>query len=824
MNEKQTILIVDDSEMNRALLIDILGEDYNFIEAEDGRKAVLLLKQNTHVDLMLLDITMPEMDGFQVLETMQKFHWIDEIPVIMISAAEDYSFVARSYDLGATDFIHRPFDAYIIRRRINNTLALYAKQKRLMQIVADQIYEKEKNNNLMISILSHIVEFRNSESADHVIHIRSATELLLRTLLKKTDAYNLTEADVALITTASALHDIGKIDIPESILNKPGRLTHEEFEIMKTHTTIGAHILEGLTSLKDDPLVKVAHDICRWHHERWDGRGYPDGLFGEQIPISAQVVALADVYDALTSERCYKAAFDHDTAIRMILRGECGAFSPLLLDCLQEAAPQLRTVFLPKGETYLTAREAERLTSEILNEDSMPRHDQSAQAIQSLQERLDFLASCSGGIQFEYDALSGLTTLTDWNSPSVDRRSVHDFSEAKNRRPISAKDYQRYLTALNAATQQYPEFSMSLMLPAGRDYHWFDMRVRTLWSPFEPGKLVGAVGQLTDAQRPKRYSTLRPNAPAAAETKSPADSDELSNLDYLQAIFDIVRFVDPSTASIMEVDDSGVLRRTEQSCYALWSRGVNCEDCIAARALVEKSTLCKLEFTDTEMFFVIAKYVCVNGTACIMELVSRVDGGRWIDANGTRLLLDRSRGEDRKLFQDPLTGAYSRRYFENYRPHLEGMEAVAIIDVDRFKHINDTYGHQIGDAALRDIALTIQSCIRGSDVLIRYGGDEFLLLFPRLAPEHLPAKEEQIQAAVSKIVMPEYPDVRLSVSIGGVSRVRPLEEAIRQADHLMYSDKSRLCTTPPVDPPATPESTPSAYFGENGHPAPGWDG
>ena len=803
MREKQTILIVDDSEMNRALLMDILGEDYDFIQAEDGRKAVLLLKQNTHVDLMLLDITMPEMDGFQVLETMQRFHWIDEIPVIMLSAAEDYSFVARSYDLGATDFIHRPFDAYIIRRRIENTLALYAKQKRLMRIVEDQIYEKEKNNNLMIGILSHIVEFRNSESADHVLHIRSATELLLRTLLKKTDAYDLTEADVALITTASALHDIGKIDIPEAILNKPGRLTQEEFEIMKTHTVIGAQILEGLTAQRDEPLVKVARDICRWHHERWDGRGYPDGLIGEQIPISAQVVALADVYDALTGVRCYKAAFDHDTAIRMILRGECGAFSPLLLDCLQEAAPQLRTVFLPEGESYLTAREAERLTNEILQEDSLPRQGHSACVLHSMQEQMNFFAACSGGIQFEYDALSGLTTLIDWNSPSADRRSVHDFSRAENRRPIREEDYRHFRAALDATTRQCPEFSMGLTLRTGQESRLFHMRVRALWSCAQPEQRIGAVGQLIDTQQPKRYATFAPDV-SDREGAGPASCSRLRELECLRAVFDIARFVDPTSGSVLEMDSTGVLRRTEQSCFALWSRGDTCEECISARALAEKTTHIKLEFTDTEMFVVLAEYLCVNGTDCVLELASRVDNGRWIDADGTRLLLDRSRGEERKLFRDPVTGAYARRYFENYRTHLEGMEAVAIIDVDRFKYINDTYGHPIGDAALRSIAKAIQSCVRSSDVLIRYGGDEFLLLFSKLAPEYLPAKAAQIRAAVSEIVMPECPDVRLSVSIGGVSRVRPLKEAIRQADHLMYSDKSRLCAPPQTETAAPP--------------------
>ena len=235
----------------------------------------------------------------------------------------------------STDYISRPFDMAVVHRRVVNTLMLYGKQKRLMQLVADQIYENEKSNSLMITILSHIVEFRNGESGMHVLHIRTFTEMILRKLITMTDKYPLTETEISLITMASALHDIGKINIPETILNKPGKLTQEEFEIMKTHTTIGDKILHELPFEQDAPLVKTARQICHWHHERYDGRGYPNGLKGDDIPIGAQAVALADVYDALTSERCYKKAFDHDTALHMILNGECGAFNPLLMECLQ---------------------------------------------------------------------------------------------------------------------------------------------------------------------------------------------------------------------------------------------------------------------------------------------------------------------------------------------------------------------------------------------------------------------------------------------------------------------------------------------------------
>ncbi len=246
MSEKERILIADDSAMNRAILTEMLGDGYEILEAEDGRQAVSILQTDASVDLLLLDIMMPNMDGFDVLTMMNKYHWIDEIPVIMISAENASSFVERAYDLGATDYISRPFDMAVVRRRVINTLMLYAKQKRLVRLVAEQIYEKEKSSSTMINILSHIVEFRNAESGLHVLHIQTATDILLRTLVQKTDKYGLTAADIFLIRTASALHDIGKISIPESILNKPGKLTKEEFETMKTHTTIGADILDKL--------------------------------------------------------------------------------------------------------------------------------------------------------------------------------------------------------------------------------------------------------------------------------------------------------------------------------------------------------------------------------------------------------------------------------------------------------------------------------------------------------------------------------------------------------------------------------------------------
>ena len=337
------LLIVDDSEMNREILKEILGKEYRILEACDGNEALEMLEQyGTEISLVLLDIIMPKMDGFEVLAYMNRDKWIEDIPVIMISSEGSESYIRRAYELGASDYISRPFDAKVVYQRVINMIKLYAKQRRLIHLVTDQIYEKEKNNRMMTGILSQIVEFRNGESGLHVLHINILTQLLLEKLMRKSENYDFSWSQQHMIATASALHDIGKIGIDEKILNKPGKLTKEEFEAMKQHTIIGARMLDRLEMYHDEEMMKYAYEICRWHHERYDGKGYPDGLKGEEIPISAQVVSLADVYDALVSDRVYKKAYSHEKAMEMILNGECGMFNPLLLECLVEIQDKVR--------------------------------------------------------------------------------------------------------------------------------------------------------------------------------------------------------------------------------------------------------------------------------------------------------------------------------------------------------------------------------------------------------------------------------------------------------------------------------------------------
>lgn len=343
LQSKPQILLVDDSAMNRMMLTEILGDSYHILEVENGRECMEKLQAEAgNIALVLLDINMPVMDGFEVLKAMNANHTIEDIPVIMISSEDSDATIRRSYELGASDYVNRPFDARIVYRRVTNTIKLYAKQRRLVQMVSEQIRARENNTDMLVGVLSHIVEFRNGESGAHVRHIRIITELLLRRLLEISSRYSITAEQQDMIPLASALHDIGKIGIDEKVLNKPGRLTPEEFEVMKTHSMLGAQMLHDLDNFAEQPLLQTAYEIARWHHERWDGRGYPDGLKGDEIPISAQLVSLADVYDALTSERCYKKAFSHEKAVQMILNGECGAFNPLLLQCLTDIQADLK--------------------------------------------------------------------------------------------------------------------------------------------------------------------------------------------------------------------------------------------------------------------------------------------------------------------------------------------------------------------------------------------------------------------------------------------------------------------------------------------------
>lgn len=495
---RETILIVDDSAMNRMLLSDILADTYNIIEAEDGEQAIAILQQHaSEISIVVLDMVMPKVDGFGVLEAMNENRWIQFLPVVSISTESSPEFVERAYSLGVTDFINRPFDELIVIRRVSNTIKLYAKQRKLTNMVANEIFEKERNGSLMITILSHIVEFRNGESGMHVINIGTLTEILLNQISKKDDRYYLPYAERDLIVKASALHDIGKISIPEEVLNKPGKLTDEEFEAMKQHTVIGYQMLSDL-GFQDEPLVKVSREITRWHHERYDGRGYPDRLKGDEIPLSAQIVSLADVYDALTSERVYKPAFSHEKAVQMILNGECGAFNPLLLECLVEAQEEIRQGLAQPNKTFNSYEDLKSIAPAIQDAETLDVTEYALDQLENEREKNHFLTEISRQLQFDYNKSLDLLHIPVWAAKRLGTSAqIKDPLHTEALANLISNDLVELLSkAIAETTPQEPLVRLDCTVTSNGEAYDCIIITKTVWSQEEEPTLVGVIGKI----------------------------------------------------------------------------------------------------------------------------------------------------------------------------------------------------------------------------------------------------------------------------------------------------------------------------------------
>lgn len=582
---KQKILIADDSEMNRELLAAILEEEYDIIQVNDGVQAVdCLQRQAEEISLLLLDIVMPHMDGFEVLSYMNKEHWIDAIPVVIISSENSPIYIKRGYDLGATDFIGKPFDANMVLRRSANAILLGAKQRRMTSIVSNQIYEREKSSKLMINILSHIVEFRNGESGLHVLHIQTITEMLLRQLVQKeNNRYALSKEQIRMITTASALHDIGKISIPDEILNKPGRLTAEEFAVIKGHSMAGANMLSELPlDQKEEPLVKTAYEICRWHHERYDGGGYPDGLKGEEIPVSAQVVALADVYDALTSERCYKDAYSHEKAIEMILAGQCGAFNPLMLECLLDISSSLKKKMGYKSKERYEQTDLSDIASRF-HDFEMDSSEKIVQQLEFERMRYNFLAEGSRNIVFTYTISPPLLTF---NQAGCKRSGITEpsFSPLQSgvlKDLVEEQSLKRLIRKITQATRETPDVVSNLLLTDGKNPCHYRCQCRVIWTDGAEKGYTGIVGKLTDIT--DDYMVMENVREEGLKVLEKDRSAEFSSfydrfkkcgfstdgteawllLQYLQISYDLVRYVDPITNKVIHIEKDGKCGRVK---------------------------------------------------------------------------------------------------------------------------------------------------------------------------------------------------------------------------------------------------------------------
>ena len=779
-----TILIVDDSELNRVMLAAMLGENYEILEASDGVEALSVIqKYETSIDLVLLDIVMPGMDGFEVLKVMNQKHWIDTIPVIMISAENDTSYMEKAYELGATDYIKRPYESYIIHRRITNTLMLYEKQRRLLNMVEEQIYEKEKNNSMMINILGHIVEFRNGESGPHVHHVQTMTRLLLQCLMKKTNSYNLTDEDVLIISTASALHDIGKIMIDEKILNKPGKLTKEEFEIMKTHSMLGASILKELPTYQKKTLVSVAYEICRWPHERYDGKGYPDGLKGEEIPISAQVVALADVYDALTSERCYKKAFSKEKAMEMILDGQCGALNPLLLECLKDFEEIIEVSLDMDAQMDVNPSLVTKVTEELLDSRIVEKASYSSWRLEKEQEKHKFFTAGLEEIQFEYDSTIEAVTLSEYGAKLLGLREVIIKPEQGEETFLGSENIKTLTKALHQTTPVNSEIRMKFLANYPEGQRWCQVIAKSLWSREEEPKYIGVLGRIIDIHE-KDTIYFDNNKDVTKGTK--AELKEM--VQQLEKVFDSVRLIDVESYEVIPVREKKSVYKSDK-CYNIFGKKETCKNCVSRKATVKKDQCSKIEFIGENIYETIAKYIEIEGHPYVLEMIYKMRDEMISDPLGRNDFIEGIKNYNQKFYRDVLTGVYNRRYYDEYAKNMTQMNALALIDGDNFGIINEKYGHAAGNIVIYHIAKMIENCIRCSDVLIRYEGDKFLLLMENISSQMFEMKLKRIAEAINNMVLEEYPHIRFSVTIGGVHGVLPLEEAFKEAYQLMEQGK-----------------------------------
>ena len=799
---KQKILIADDSEMNRELLAAILEEEYDIIQVNDGVQAVdCLQRQAEEISLLLLDIVMPHMDGFEVLSYMNKEHWIDSIPVVIISSENSPIYIKRGYDLGATDFIGKPFDANMVLRRSANAILLGAKQRRMTSIVSNQIYEREKSSKLMINILSHIVEFRNGESGLHVLHIQTITEMLLRQLVQKeNNRYALSKEQIRMITTASALHDIGKISIPDEILNKPGRLTAEEFAVIKGHSMAGANMLSELPlDQKEEPLVKTVYEICRWHHERYDGGGYPDGLKGEEIPVSAQVVALADVYDALTSERCYKDAYSHEKAIEMILAGQCGAFNPLMLECLLDISSSLKKKMGYKSKERYEQTDLSDIASRF-HDFEMDSSEKIVQQLEFERMRYNFLAEGSRNIVFTYTISPPLLTF---NQAGCKRSGITEpsFSPLQSgvlKDLVEEQSLKRLIRKITQATRETPDVTSNLLLTDGKNPCHYRCQCRVIWTDGAEKGYTGVVGKLTDIT--DDYMVMENVREEGLKVLEKDRSAEFSGfydrfkkcgfstdgteawllLQYLQIPYDLVRYVDPITNKVIHIEKDGKMWESETACSDIWNCLEKCSNCISRLSMQTGKRMTKLEVAGEDPYQVVSMYVEIDRKPCCLEMASRIDGDFMPDGYSRDEILSSVRIHKEKVYIDPVTGVYNKRYYVEKLSKMDNAAALMFADIKNFKRINENFGHQAGDDVLRQVAGVLRDVAAGKGDVLRYSGDDFVTVFFKATEEELSEIQKEMCGRVEALRFPELPGVQLKLVTAGTSIPGRVEEMLEQ--------------------------------------------
>ncbi len=808
MEHQSQILIVDDMEINRAILCELFREDYGLLEAENGQEALELIHQyRSSIAVILLDIVMPVMDGFQLMERLQRDGILQRIPVILITADTFHENELNGLNLGAVDLIMKPFDPLIVKKRVENNVELYHYKNHLEDLVEHQTQKLTEANDFMVEALSTVIEYRSLETGQHNRRIRVFTKILLQHLARLRPDYGLTTKQINTITSASAMHDIGKIAIPESILLKPGRLTPEEFAIMKTHTTKGCEALRAFRDMEDKVYLRYCYDICRHHHERWDGRGYPDGLQGDEIPVSAQAVAVADVYDALTSPRVYKPAFPHEKAIEMILGGECGAFSESMMECLRQS----QELFRSAGSAYSATNE------------------------ESMDSFVDFL-------------------LSSQEEPEASPHAANEFQKASAALQKDALERDALINAVPGGVARIAvDEDFKILLASAGFYKLvgytpvefrqppFEGRSARLILPEDLPKVRETVELQLAEGRPilAEYRIRRKDGTIAVLRMDGTQVEAADGSQVVQAIYTDVTD-SHRTQELLRVNEERYRILIEQAQDVIFEWTIQ-KDQMYYSPVFQRKYGYELPTEHFSKQLINSDIIYPEDHAVLIafrnqllagkddrEVEFRLKSGdsyRWCRVKMT-LIFDQDHQPQRavgtlsdiedykqanallreRAQRDLLTGLYNKITTETLIQESLAQEqaqqhVLILLDVDDFKTVNDTLGHMEGDRLLREIGCRLREHFRDRDIVGRIGGDEFMLFLQNIpSPELAMEKADLICRLFQEIAADMGNRVPISASVGLALYPRDgkdFPELFRNVDHAAYaakrSGKNRAC-------------------------------
>jgi len=794
LNSRNQILIVDDMEINRGILSGLFAQEYTVLEAENGLEALELIQANRDsIAVILLDIVMPVMDGFQLMERLQKTGILQRVPVILITADSFHDNEIKGLSLGAYDIIMKPFDPLIVKKRVENCIELYRHKHCLEHLVELRTRKLTETNNFIIDALGTIIEYRSLESGQHIRRVRAFTRALLEQLSAAKPELNLTRQTINVIVSAAAMHDVGKITIPDSVLLKPGRLTRDEFEVMKTHTVKGCEVLQAFSRIEDKTYLRYCHEICRSHHERWDGGGYPDGLKKDEIPISAQVVSIADVYDALTSKRVYKPAYSHEEAVEMILSGECGVFSDLMLCCFRQVADRFQAISDSAADEDIFFSSMEEPDAENSEEILIGLQEASEALQKETLERDALINAIPGGVaKIAIDeelrillASDGFFKLTGYTQAEYCASPI----DGKAARLILDQDLPEVMRTLKSQTDAgAPALVEYRIRKKDSSVAWISANGVLVNEPKGRRTIQAVFIDITD--RRKAQEQLQMNEARYRVIVDQAqdvifDWNAQENYMYFSPAFARKFGYQPSSNGFLdEVLSKNILYKDDQQIflemlYKLLAGAPSTEQELRVRG-PEGYIWCRIKATGI--------FDRDHALQRVIGTVTDVD-----EYKRTNALLTN------KAQRDLLTGLYNKITAEELisecleMDNREHLHAFMIFDIDNFREVNNTLGHMAGDEVLRMISARLKECFRSEDILGRLGGDEFGVLIRNIPSAAVARDKAQRLAQIFRQFSSEHKEYPMISTSVGVSLYPQHGEdfgaLFRKADQALYRAK-----------------------------------